>query len=100
MKLGAEKWIDFRESKNIVEDVMAATDGQGPHAALVAAVVVSSGSHFSRSCIYNDRSQAAPFNQAVDYLRQTGTLVAVGMPVDAKLAVPITTIVGKVSRCD
>jgi len=77
LELGAEKWIDFRESQNIIADVMAATDGAGPHAAIVAAAV------------------AAPFNEAVMYLRPTGTMVALGLPAAASLNVPIGVIVGK-----
>jgi hypothetical protein len=42
LRLGAEKWIDFRESKNLVADVVAATDGLGPHCAvIVSAATVS-----------------------------------------------------------
>lgn len=42
MKLGAEKWVDFRESgDNLIQDVMAAADGQGPEAAVIAAGDVS-----------------------------------------------------------
>ena len=40
MSLGAEKWVDFRESKNLVADVKAATGDAGPHVALVAAGAV------------------------------------------------------------
>lgn len=41
LSLGAEKWVDFRESgTNLVADVMAASDGKGPHAALVTAGTV------------------------------------------------------------
>jgi hypothetical protein len=43
MGLGAEKWIDFRETNDLVADVMAATDGAGPHAAIVATSTVSPG---------------------------------------------------------
>ncbi|KAG5337823.1 hypothetical protein C0989_008649 [Termitomyces sp. Mn162] len=35
-KLGAEKWVDFQESTNLVTDVRAATNGHGPHVALIA----------------------------------------------------------------
>jgi propanol-preferring alcohol dehydrogenase len=62
MRLGAEKWIDFKKSKNIVEDVRAATDGLGAHAAVVTA------------------SHSTGYEQAIDYLRSGGTLVAVGLP--------------------
>lgn len=41
LELGAERWIDFQESKNIVTDVVAATGTVGPHAAVVAANAVS-----------------------------------------------------------
>jgi len=43
MSLGAEKWIDFKESKDIVKDIKDATGGFGAHAALVTASVVSQG---------------------------------------------------------
>lgn len=36
MSLGAEKWIDFKESKDLVFDVQALTGGLGPHAAIIA----------------------------------------------------------------
>ena len=36
MSLGAEKWVDFRETKDLVKDVIAATDGLGAHAEYVA----------------------------------------------------------------
>lgn len=38
-KLGAEKFVDFAKSENLVKDVQAATeDGMGPHAVLLVAV--------------------------------------------------------------
>ncbi|EGN96485.1 hypothetical protein SERLA73DRAFT_186238 [Serpula lacrymans var. lacrymans S7.3] len=75
--LGAEKWIDFKESQNLIADVIKATDGQGPHIALIAS------------------SAATPYNQACMYLRPTGTLVALGLPAGAVLSVPILVLVGK-----
>ncbi|KAF5368766.1 hypothetical protein D9615_010408 [Tricholomella constricta] len=78
MKLGAEKWVDFKESTDLTKDVQAATDGLGPQAAIIAA------------------GDARPFNQALMYLRFTGTLVAVGMPgQNAMLNVPVTLLIGK-----
>ncbi|TDL22863.1 mannitol-1-phosphate dehydrogenase [Rickenella mellea] len=65
LKLGAEKWIDFKESKDIVKDILAATGGEGGHAAIVTAASTSG------------------YAQAVDYLRPTGTIVCVGLPNDA-----------------
>ena len=40
-KLGAEAWIDFKETKDLVGDIKSLTDGLGPHAALVTASNVS-----------------------------------------------------------
>lgn len=39
--LGADCWIDFKESKNIVEDVKKASGGHGAHSAVITAVSVS-----------------------------------------------------------
>ena len=41
LSLGAEKWIDFKQTKDLVKDVKDATGGAGPHAAVVAAAHVS-----------------------------------------------------------
>ncbi|KAI6024234.1 mannitol-1-phosphate dehydrogenase MPDH1 [Pisolithus marmoratus] len=80
LSLGAEKWIDFRESgSNLVDDVTAAADGKGPHAALVAA------------------GSAVPFTQALFYLRPSGTLVGVGVP-DGTFDVPFEVLIGKQLR--
>ncbi|RDB23020.1 Alcohol dehydrogenase 1 [Hypsizygus marmoreus] len=78
LKLGAEKWVDFRESQDLIKDVQAATDGLGPQAAIIAA------------------GDERPFNQALRYLRFTGTLVAVGMPGGgATLNAPVTLLIAK-----
>ncbi|KAJ9477925.1 Alcohol dehydrogenase 3, mitochondrial [Pseudozyma hubeiensis] len=67
-KLGAERFIDFKTSKNLVDDIKAATpDGFGPQAAVVAA------------------SGAAAYEQALDYIRPRGVLVAVGLPGQADI---------------
>lgn len=67
-KLGAEKFIDFKTTKDLVADIKAATtDGMGPHAAVVAA------------------SGAAAYEQALDYIRPRGSLVAVGLPGDTDI---------------
>lgn len=76
--LGAERFIDFRKTKDLVEEVIQAAGGLGPHAALLAV------------------GDARPFNQALMYLRNAGTLVAVGMPPgEALLNVPIPLLVAK-----
>lgn len=80
MKLGAEKWIDFKETKDLVGDVRAATDGFGAHAAVITAAT----------------GQA--YAQAVDYLRTGGTLMAVGLPASASLSADIFfTVVKSIS---
>ncbi|KIK69621.1 hypothetical protein GYMLUDRAFT_90658 [Collybiopsis luxurians FD-317 M1] len=61
LQLGAEKWIDFKECKDIVAEIQSITDG-GAHSAVVTS---ASGSGYK---------------QAVDYLRPGGTLMAVGLP--------------------
>ncbi|KAL6306584.1 GroES-like protein [Sparassis latifolia] len=77
MKLGAEKWIDFKESKDLVADIKAATGGLGPHAAVVTA------------------STGAAYSQAIDYLRNGGTLMVVGLPAKAALEADIFYTVTK-----
>ncbi|KAG7448418.1 uncharacterized protein BT62DRAFT_985772 [Guyanagaster necrorhizus] len=62
LSLGAEVWIDFKESKNIVDDVKAATGGFGAHSAVVTA------------------AHSSGYTQALDYLRPGATLMAVGLP--------------------
>ncbi|EIN08458.1 GroES-like protein [Punctularia strigosozonata HHB-11173 SS5] len=71
LKLGAEHWIDFRETKDLVADVKKLTGGLGAHAAVVTAAT------------------GAAYNQAVDYLRPGGTLMAVGLPGKATLEASI-----------
>ena len=70
-KLGAERWVDFRESKDIVADIKAACDGEGPHAAVVTAAT------------------SKAYEQAVDYLRPGGYLMVVGLPAKAALSADI-----------
>ncbi|KAF9269340.1 GroES-like protein [Marasmius fiardii PR-910] len=66
LRLGAEKFIDFKETKDVVDEVKKIT-GEGAHAAVVTSA--SSGG----------------YTQAVDYLRTGGALMAVGLPGEAKL---------------
>ncbi|PCH35294.1 GroES-like protein [Wolfiporia cocos MD-104 SS10] len=77
LKLGAERWVDFRESQDLVADIVAATDGQGPHAAVVTAAT------------------GAAYAQAVDYLRPGGALMVVGLPAHAALSADIFFTVTK-----
>jgi len=66
-QLGAAAWIDFKEEKDIVAAVKKVTDGIGAHAAIVAS------------------ASAGGYEQALEYLRPRGTLVAVGLPSDTKI---------------
>jgi len=71
-ELGADQFVDFFTSKNVVSDVKAATeDGLGPHAVLLVAV------------------SEKPFEQAAEYVRPRGTVVAIGMPAGAYLRAPV-----------
>lgn len=65
-KLGAESYIDFSTSQDVVKDVQAATpDGTGPHAVLLVTV------------------SEKPFQQAAEYVRPRGTVVLLGLPANA-----------------
>ncbi|KAJ7330834.1 hypothetical protein DFH08DRAFT_916496 [Mycena albidolilacea] len=78
LSLGAEKWVDFKTTTDLVKEVKEATGGDGPHAAVVAA------------------ANAGPLDQAVHYLRPKGTLVAVGLPSGTPvLTVPIGLLIIK-----
>ncbi|KAJ6596017.1 chaperonin 10-like protein [Mycena sp. CBHHK59/15] len=71
LDLGADKWIDFKESQDIVADIKALTDGLGAHSAVVTA------------------ASSSGYKQAIDYLRNGGTLMAVGLPGKASLEASI-----------
>lgn len=71
-KLGAESYIDFSTSQDVVKDVQAATaDGTGPHAVLLVAV------------------SEKPFQQAAEYVRPRGTVVLIGLPANAYVKAPV-----------
>jgi propanol-preferring alcohol dehydrogenase len=77
-QLGAESFIDFSTSKNVVKDVQAATPGGlGPHAVLLLAV------------------SEKPFQQAAEYVRPRGSVVAIGLPAGAYLKAPVFETVVK-----
>lgn len=79
LSLGAEKWIDFRLSKDLVTEVIAITGG-GAHAAVVT--VGGGGAYVSASM----------------YLRPKGRLMVVGMPPSNMVALPLVLIATQV--CD
>ncbi|GAA5840397.1 hypothetical protein JCM5353_004391, partial [Sporobolomyces roseus] len=64
---GADKFVDFKDysdPEKFIKAIKDMCDGVGPHAAVVAA------------------AGAAAYEQALEYIRPTGTLVAVGLPPD------------------
>ncbi|CCO37909.1 alcohol dehydrogenase [Rhizoctonia solani AG-1 IB] len=65
--LGAESFIDFKSSPDVIAEIKKVADGLGPHAAIVAS------------------ASSAGYDQALQYLRPGGTLVAVGLPPGAKI---------------
>lgn len=77
--LGADAWVDFKTSKDIVADIKAATGGDGPAAAVVTA------------------ANKTGYAQAIEYLKPSGTLVAVGMP-DAEMGANVFWTVFKSIR--
>ncbi|CAG8900583.1 unnamed protein product [Penicillium nalgiovense] len=75
-QLGTETYVDFTKSKDIIADVKAATPGGlGAHAVILLAV------------------SEKPFQQASEYVRSRGTLVAIGLPPDAFLKAPVINTV-------
>lgn len=68
--LGAEAFVDFLTSKDIVADVMKVTDG-GAHGAINVSVAEKA------------------ISQSVEYLRPTGTAVLVGLPAGAKVTASV-----------
>ncbi|KAJ2904328.1 Alcohol dehydrogenase 1 [Zalerion maritima] len=70
--LGAQSFVDFSVSKDVVADVKAATpDGLGPHAVICLAV------------------SEKPFQQASQYVRSRGTVICIGLPANAFLKAPV-----------
>ncbi|PGH15782.1 alcohol dehydrogenase 1 [Helicocarpus griseus UAMH5409] len=71
-RLGAEAYVDFTKTKDLVADVKAhSPDGLGPHAVLLVAAA------------------ELPFQQATGYVRSRGTIVAIGLPAHAQLKAPV-----------
>lgn len=76
-----QTFVDFTKSKDLVADVKAATpDGLGAHAVILLAV------------------SEKPFQQATEYVRSRGTIIAIGLPPDAFLKAPVlNTVVRMIS---
>lgn len=80
-ELGAEAFVDFSTSKNLVADVQKITpDGLGPHVVILVAV--------------NEK----PFQQAAEYIRPRGTVICIGLPAGAYLKAPVFESVIKMIR--
>ncbi|GBE84475.1 Alcohol dehydrogenase 1 [Sparassis crispa] len=77
LSLGAEKFVDFVQSANVVKDVIAAADGAGPHAAIVL----------------TDSNRA--YIQAAYYTRPQGTILCVGLPPEPLSGLSLTMFIGK-----
>lgn len=74
--LGAEKFIDFTKSKDLVKDVQEATNG-GPHGVINVSV-----------------SEKA-IGQSCQYVRSCGKVILVGLPAHAKVTTPVFDTVVK-----
>ena len=70
IQAGAESFVDFTKSKDVVKDVQKLTDG-GPHAVINVSV--------------SERAM----QQSLDYVRSAGTVVLVGLPAGAKVAASV-----------
>lgn len=75
-KLGASAYVDYTMSSDVVAEVRAATpEGAGPHAVLVLAAA------------------EGPFQQAAQYVRSRGAVVAIGLPSGAHIRAPVFDVV-------
>ena len=76
-----QAYVDFTKSKDLVADVKDATpDGLGAHAVILLAV------------------SEKPFQQATEYVRSRGTIIAIGLPPDASFKAPVfQTVVRMIS---
>ncbi|KAA1477436.1 GroES-like protein [Dentipellis sp. KUC8613] len=77
LQLGAEKWIDFKESKDPIKDIVAACDGKGPHAALITT------------------ASGKAYQDSIHYLRTRGTVIVIGVPDDFTWGIPPGIIMRK-----
>lgn len=68
--LGAEAFVDFKTSKDVISEVKKITDG-GPHAAIVIA------------------ASPKPYEDALKMVRTKGTVVAVGLPSNAVMGADV-----------
>jgi len=76
LKLGADFYVDFQTTKDLVKEVIEKTKG-GPHAVILVAAAEK------------------PFQEAAEYVRPRGTVVAVGLPSKAFLKAEVFSTVTK-----
>ncbi|KAF4124589.1 alcohol dehydrogenase, propanol-preferring [Geosmithia morbida] len=81
LSLGAESFVDFKTSTDVVADIRAAAPGgNGPDAVLLLA------------------ASEGPFQQASQYVKSKGTIVCVGLPAGAFVKAPVfDTVVREIS---
>ncbi|GJE85047.1 GroES-like protein [Phanerochaete sordida] len=80
MKLGAEAWVDFRETKDLVSDIRRATGGDGSQTAVMTTAT------------------STAYEQANHYLRSGGKLIIVELPARTSLNADILfTVVKSIS---
>lgn len=70
-ELGADTFVDFKTSTDIVGDIKKATHGLGPDGVLLLA------------------ASEKPFQQASQYVKSKGTIVCVGLPANAFIKAPV-----------
>ncbi|KAG5748574.1 hypothetical protein H9Q72_009295 [Fusarium xylarioides] len=70
-ELGADVFVDFKTSTDIVGEIKNATGGLGPDAVLLLA------------------ASEKPFQQASQYVKSKGTIVCVGLPANAFVKAPV-----------
>lgn len=70
-ELGADTFVDFKTSTDIVGEIKNATGGLGPDAVLLLA------------------ASEKPFQQASQYVKSKGTIVCVGLPANAFVKAPV-----------
>jgi propanol-preferring alcohol dehydrogenase len=87
-QLGADSFVDFSTSKDLVADVKkVTTNGEGPHAVLLVAVNEKPFQQIRFSAPL--RTAILTSQHAAEYVRSRGTVVAIGLPAHAFLKAPV-----------
>ncbi|TFY82774.1 hypothetical protein EWM64_g1229 [Hericium alpestre] len=77
LDLGAEKWIDFKQTDDIVRDIVATCDGKGAHTALIVT------------------ASPRAYEDSVKYLRTAGSIAVIGIPGPFVWSIPVALILRK-----